>query len=210
MLQILTAGAMLFSTLAAPAHTPKADPPPADKMSIEVASANGSGCADDTASITISPDNQAFTISYSEYTAQVGVGADPTDFRKNCQISLNVHVPSGYTYAIASTDYRGYYRLAAGATGVEQAGYYFQGYSGTARARHDFAGPTDGDWQTTDQVGIGSLTFLKCGDTRFLNINTELRVSAGKSDPKTTTSVMTMDSTDTSLDTIYHLAWKKC
>lgn len=210
MLQILTAGAMLFSTLAAPAHAPKVDPPPADKMSIEVASANGSGCADNTASITISPDNQAFTISYSEYTAQVGVGADPTEFRKNCQISLNVHVPSGYTYAIASTDYRGYYRLAAGATGVEQAGYYFQGYSGTARARHDFAGPAEGDWQTTDRVGIDSLTFLKCGDTRFLNINTELRVSAGKSDPKTTTSLMTMDSTDTSLDTIYHLAWKKC
>jgi hypothetical protein len=209
MLQVLTAGAMLFSTLAAPA-APAVTPPPADKMSIQVASANGSGCADDTASITVSPDNQAFTISYSEYTAQVGLGATPTDFRKNCQISLNVHVPSGFTYAIASTDYRGYHRLAAGASGYQQASYYFQGYSGTARARHNFAGPVDGDWQTTDQVGIGALTFLKCGDSRFLNINTELRVSAGTSDTKTTTSLLTMDSTDTSLDTVYHLAWQKC
>jgi len=210
MLQLLTAGAMLFATLGTPAAPAASTPPPPDKMTIDVATANGSGCAGDTAAITVSPDNTAFTISYSEYTAQVGLGTTPLDFRKNCQISLNVHVPQGYTYAIASTDYRGYSRLAPGASGYQQAKYYFQGYNGTAVARHTFTGPTDGDWQTTDRVGIDALTFLKCGDYRFLNINTELRVSAGKSDVKSTTSLLTMDSTDTSLDTVYHVAWKKC
>ena len=38
----------------------------------------------------------------------------------------------------------------------------------------------------------------------------ELRAYAGTSDPKTTTSFMTMDSTDTQISTTYHFAWKKC
>ncbi|MYY10947.1 DUF4360 domain-containing protein [Streptomyces sp. SID4919] len=48
-----------------------------------------------------------------------------------------------------------------------------------------------------------------CGVKRNLNINTELRVSAGTSD-RTRTSFMTVDSTDGSVNTIYHLAWQQC
>jgi hypothetical protein len=48
------------------------------------------------------------------------------------------------------------------------------------------------------------------GERRNFNINTELRVSAGSSDPKKTTSFMTMDSTDGSINTTYHFAWKRC
>ncbi|WP_131738557.1 DUF4360 domain-containing protein [Actinomadura roseirufa] len=31
--------------------------------------------------------------------AQVDAGSKPTDFRKNCQFSVNVHVPRGFPYA---------------------------------------------------------------------------------------------------------------
>ncbi|MGX6601036.1 DUF4360 domain-containing protein [Micromonosporaceae bacterium Da 78-11] len=212
MLQVLTAGAMLFSSLTAPA-APVAhlasEPPPPDKMVISVVGANGSGCTEGTTSVTVSPDNTAFTLAYSNYMAEVGPAALPTDFRKNCQISLNVHVPQGFTYAIARTDYRGYGNLAPGATGYQQASYYFQGNSQTVRSRHNFAGRMDGDWQTTDEVGVASLSFMRCGEQRYLNINTELRVSPGQAAPGTT-SFLTMDSTDSSLDTVYHVAWKRC
>ncbi len=38
----------------------------------------------------------------------------------------------------------------------------------------------------------------------------EPRVLNGTPDPKTTTSLITMDSTDTELSTVFHVAWKKC
>ena len=145
-----------------------------------------------------------------EFTAQVGAGSQPTDFRKNCQLGLNVHVPQGYTYAIASTDYRGFARLERGASATQTAFYYFQGESKTSRSRHSFTGPVDGDWQRADRSGISSLSFLPCGEQRYLNVNTELRVDAGWSDKKKTTILLTMDSTDGNLDTAYHVAWKKC
>ncbi|MEV4873964.1 DUF4360 domain-containing protein [Streptomyces syringium] len=184
--------------------------PPPDKVLIDVVSVNGSGCPAGTANVTVSPDNTAFTVSYSHYVAQVGVGSKPTDFRKNCQLGLNVRVPQGFTYAVAKADYRGFARLEKGATGLQRANYYFQGMSQTAFMNHHFAGPFNDDWQTSDTTDIDALVYAPCGAMRYFNINTELRVDAGTSDPARTTSLMAMDSTDGSINTLYHFAWKTC
>jgi hypothetical protein len=194
------------------AATPNAQflSPPPDKVVVDLVTVNGSGCPVGSAAVSISEDSTAFTVTYSKYLAQVGIGSTPTDFRKNCQLGLRVHVPQGYTYAIAQTDYRGYASLAKGATAVEQANYYFQGTTPTARLQKTFTGPYENNWQRTDYVGVEALSWARCGAYRDLNINTELRVSAGRSNPARTTSFITMDSTDNSLSTLYHLAWKKC
>lgn len=207
---LATGGALLTSLLVTGAPAQAApNPVPGEKMVIGVVAANGSGCPADTASITVSPDNTAFTVIYSQFTAMSGAGSKPTDFRKNCQLALNVRVPQGYTYAIAGADYRGFAHLERGATGSESANYYFQGEPQTTRIRHDFAGPADGDWQRSDKVGIASLSFLPCGEMRYLNVNTELRVNQGRAGARTT-NFMTMDSTDVGVDTVYHVAWRKC
>jgi hypothetical protein len=213
MLKTLSTAATVLASLAAtvaPAAAAPAPPFPLTKMLIDVVSANGSGCPLGTADATVSPDNKAFTVTYSEFTAQVGAGAKPLDFRKNCQLALNVAVPQGYTFAIARTDYRGFAHLERGASATQSSTYYFQGEFQTHRTRHDFTGPADGDWQRSDTIGISSLSFLPCGERRYLNVNTELRVNGGWSDRKKTTSMLTMDSTDGNLDTVYHVSWKKC
>ncbi|BEL04133.1 DUF4360 domain-containing protein [Actinoplanes sichuanensis] len=212
MFKIFATGTAMLAYLAAcpaPAAASPGPPAPQDRMSISVVSANGSGCPLGTADVTVSPDNKAFTVTYSAFTAQVGAGAKAIDFRKNCQMALSVDVPEGFTYAIARTDYRGFARLERGASGLQAAFYYFQGEPRTTATRHNFTGPADGDWQRTDTIGISSLSFLPCGERRYLNVNTELRVNAGTSNRKAT-SFLTMDSTDGNLDTVYHVAWKKC
>jgi hypothetical protein len=211
MLKTLAIGVSAFAALlsAAPALAAPASGP-SDDMVIDVVSANGSGCPWGTADVSVSPDSKAFTVTYSAFTAQVGVGAKPIDFRKNCQLGLNVHVPQGFTYAIARTDYRGFAHIERGASAAQTSFYYFQGERQTSRIRHAFTGPLDGDWQRSDSVGISSLAFRPCGEERNLNVNTELRVNSGWSNTRKTTSMLTMDSTDGNLDTVYHLAWKKC
>ncbi|GHB43007.1 DUF4360 domain-containing protein [Streptomyces xanthochromogenes] len=203
--------AFLASTLftqAAPAAPSSIIAPP-DKIVIEVATVNGSGCPVNTAAVAVSPDNTAFTVTYSQYLAQVGAGSKPTDFRKNCQLNLIVHVPSGFTYAVASADYRGYAHLEKGASATQKASYYFQGSPDTASRTHPFNGPYDDDWQATDSTDWGQLVWAPCGVQRNFNINTELRASLGTADPKTN-SFIAMDSTDGDIQTIYHLAWKEC
>jgi hypothetical protein len=185
-------------------------PPPTDRIVIDVVTVNGSGCPAGTAAVAVSPDNTAFTVTYSQYMAQVGVGSAPTDLRKNCQLSLVVHVPGGFTYAIAKADYRGFASLAKGATALERANYYFQGQSATAFKSHSLAGPFGDDWQATDMTDLAALVFAPCGALRNFNINTELRAAVGTSNPKASTSFIAMDSTDGSIDTKYHFQWQRC
>jgi hypothetical protein len=211
MINLMVLGSVIASLLAAPVSastTAKSalSAPPSDRIVIDVVTVNGSGCPAGTATVATASDNTAFTVTYSAYLAQVGGGADPTDFRKNCQLNLRVQVPQGFTFAIAQADYRGFASLADGANGLEQAGYYFQGSSETAYVGHAFHGPFSGDWQTTDRA---ALVFGPCGLQRNLNVNTELRVDSGTANP-TTTSFMTMDTTKGSVRTLYHLAWKQC
>jgi hypothetical protein len=185
-------------------------PPPSDRIVIDVVTVNGSGCPAGTAAIAVAPDNTAFTVTYSSYMALVGLGSTTTDWRKNCQLNIVVHVPQGFTYAISKVDYRGFASLVAGSSAIERANYYFQGQSQTAYASHTFTGPLGDDWQTTDEVQLAALVWAPCGALRNLNINTELRALAGTSDVTKTTSFISMDSTDGAIDTVYHFAWATC
>jgi hypothetical protein len=209
MLNFLAIGSVVAALLI-PVPTDPPGPPPSDKIVIDVVTVNGSGCRPGTAAVAVSPDNTAFTVTYSEYLAQVGRGSKPTDFRKNCQMNLRVHVPQGFTYAIASAIYRGFASLVKGSSGIERANYYFQGQSQTTYISHTIKSPKEDDWQHTDSVDVEALVFKPCGEQRNLNINTELRVNAGSSDVNKTTSFVSMDSTDGVINTIYHFAWKKC
>ncbi|MFJ9741240.1 DUF4360 domain-containing protein [Streptomyces sp. NPDC101166] len=197
-------------TAAVPAHSPSSfDNPPPDKIVITIATVNGSGCPAGTAAVAVSADNTAFTVTYSDYLAQVGGNSDPTAFRKNCQLNLKVHVPQGFTYAIASADYRGFASLQPGASAVQRASYYFQGSSSTVYKNHNFNGAYNDNWQATDTTDWAQLVYAPCGVQRNFNINTELRVNAGTSSPAKV-SFMTMDSTDGDISTTYHMAWKEC
>jgi len=215
MLGSMIVAAAAIAALAAPTPTsgsPFEDstPPPSGQIIIQVATVNGSGCRPGTAAVAVAPDNTAFTVTYSEYLVQVGVGSDPTDWRKNCQLNLRVRVPQGFTYAIAQADYRGFASLERGANGLQRANYYFQGMSPTAHVDHPLKGPLSDNWQATDVTNVAQLVYAPCGELRNFNINTEMRVFAGTSDPKKTTSFITMDSTDGNIKTLYHFSWKRC
>jgi hypothetical protein len=204
----MAAAAMALSAVVAP--TAAADSPPGDRITVDVVTVNGSGCPAGTSATAVAADNTAFTVTYSDFLAQVGVGAEPTDFRKYCQLNQRVNYPQGFTFGIAQADYRGFAHLEAGARGLERANYYFQGTSPTEVRSHSFSGPMSDDWQTTDRTDVASIVFAPCGEQRNLNVNTELRVYAGTSDPRKTTSFMSMDSTDGSVRTTFHFSWKKC
>ncbi|QFZ19324.1 DUF4360 domain-containing protein [Saccharothrix syringae] len=201
------AAAVLAVSAISPAAGPAAEDAPPDYVTIEVVTVNGSGCPAGTAAVAAAPDRTAFTVTYSSFLAQAGGESDPTDFRKNCQLALELTYPQGFTFGIAQADYRGFAHLQQGATGVEQGNYYFQGTSPTARKQHSFGGPFSDNWQATDTTEWGSIVYAPCGERRLFNLNTELRVNAGSSRG---TSFMVMDSTDSNVSTEYHFSWKRC
>ncbi|WP_460542768.1 DUF4360 domain-containing protein [Glycomyces halotolerans] len=181
---------------------------PSGKITVDVATVNGSGCPRGTAAVAVNSDNTAFTVTYSRFLAEAGGNADTVDFRKNCQLNLVVNIPSGFTYAIAKADYRGFAHLERGASGMQKASYYFSGSSATTSSTHKLDGPYSDNWQFTDRSSVQELVYKPCGEQRNLNINAELRVNAG--DDASRKSFMAMDSTDGNIATVYHFAWKRC
>ena len=186
-----------------------ADAPPADRIVLDVQSVNGSGCPPGTASISVLPDNTGFRVAYRDFVARAGGSAAPTDFRKNCQLSLLVHVPQGFTFAIASAEYRGRARLESGASALQRTNYYFQGSPDNHYADHTFAGPLSAIWETRDVTPVHELVYAPCGEYRGLNVNTELRVDEGGQNANKTSS-MSMRSSEGNVDTIYNFHWKHC
>ncbi len=206
MLKTVAAAALALSAvLTAPAQA-AADVP--DFVTIDVVTVNGSGCPAGTAAVAAADDRTAFTVTYSQFLAQAGQGAAPTDFRKNCQLNIRVSYPQGFTFGIAQADYRGFANLQQGATGTEKGNYYFQGMSQTASRTHNFSGPKSDNWQATDRSQVSEIIYAPCGEIRHLNVNTELRVNAGTASKLN--SFMTMDSTDGSVSTKYQFSWKRC
>jgi len=197
-------------TSAAAAQTATDEAAPSGKITVEVKTVNGSGCPDkSTFTVDPSPDNTSFSITYRRFAAFAGGGAEATDSRKFCQISLWVKVPQGFTYAIARAEYHGYAHLESGATATERGSYYFQGSTDTTSVNHNFTGPLDGSWTRIDTTPVDALVYAPCGIERDLNVKTALVVDQGSSDPDAT-SIIAIDQSRDSVKTMYHFAWKRC
>jgi len=182
---------------------------PAERITLDVVSVNGSGCPPGSADVSVLPDNTGFRVAYRDFLARAGGGAGATEFRKNCQVNILVHIPQGFTFAVAWADYRGRARLESGASGLQRTNYYFMGSGDNNYRDHTFAGPLFGTWSTVDATPVEELVYAPCGVNRNLNINTELRVDEGSLNPGKTSS-MSMRASDGNVDTIVHFSWKQC
>ncbi|MFD1052550.1 DUF4360 domain-containing protein, partial [Kibdelosporangium lantanae] len=94
-----------------------------------------------------------------------------------------------------------------GANAVQRASYYFQGSASTTAKSHPFHGPFADQWQTLDVAD--PVVYASCANDRLFNINTELRVSVGTSNPALG-SFISMDAPDRNPNAHYKFAWKHC
>lgn len=169
---------------------------------------NGSGCPIGSVGQNIAPDFKAFTLTFSDYIAEIGPGIPLSDARKNCQLTLDMYFPQGWQFAIATFDYRGYVTLDTRVQATQSSAYYFQGQGQTGRFSTNFSGPVDRDYQFRDTIGLTSLVWSPCGATRALNINTQVRLN-NRSNPNGS-GLITTDSIDGQIIHKYGLQWRRC
>lgn len=168
----------LAATALAAAAVLMPDAAPAEIV-VDVQVVNGTGCPPGTASVARLPDDSGFQLTFTAMRAAAGGTAPAAAYRKSCQVGLAVHIPAGVTYALASTDYAGTTHLADGATAQVRSTYYYAGGPTPRTFTRSFAGPLDDAWQATDTVDPAAQAYQSCGADAILNINTELRVTAG-------------------------------
>ncbi|MGN9910181.1 DUF4360 domain-containing protein [Phytohabitans sp. LJ34] len=193
------------SAQAEPTEAAATEAAPDAAIAIDVVAAAGSGCPPGTLRVIGNADNTGFRIRYTTFVAEAGGGADVADRRKNCQAALLVSVPAGWTFAVASAEYRGRLRLDSGATALHRTNYYWQGSSENNQEDHPFSGPASGAWRASDSAY--ALVYKPCNEQRILNVNTELRVDEGTSSRKNTIS---MSSSEADVETLFNFTWRRC
>lgn len=190
--------ALLVSLVASPAQAavkPAAPLLPPVPITVQVASAFGSGCPAGTTFASPTDDYQAFSLSFSAFRVYGG------DY-KNCKVNVKVSMPQGWTYAIYSIINRVSPNLAVGSSARLQMDAWFTGYSFNASADNSLAGPSTSLWTTTSTPG--SLMFMPCSTVADLNVNDRLSVSGAAKN-----SVELID-LDVRVSTIFNLRWRQC
>lgn len=164
----------------------------------------GTGCPAGSASVTLSPGQDALSILFDSYVAEAG-GGRRVD-RKSCNISVPVEVPSGYSVAVFQVDYRGFNSIPRGAQSRFDAEYFWAGARGP-RVSRTFVGPVNDIYSVTDGLIASTMVWTPCGASVNLRVNTSMMAQTNSRNEQT---LATVDSADISSGLIYHLQWRRC
>jgi hypothetical protein len=167
----------------------------------------GSGCPAGSVSGKLGRDFTSFTLYTHDFLAQIGYRIPLIEKRKNCQLTVDLLVPSGWSYTIAEVEYKGYVSLDRGVTATQSSAYYFQGSALTARVTSNMRGPLNAEYNIKDTLGISAQVWSPCGAVRALNINAQVLL---QSTNRNASGIITLDRIKGNVETIYGLRWKRC
>jgi Domain of unknown function (DUF4360) len=201
-------GTALLATLATSSLTTPAQAAPAEgtappNVTIEVMDVHGTGCSEDDVVLGVSPDRTVVTIMFSKMVVHA---PNPIrDTLRDCSINFQLNFPPGFTYAVVSSDYRGYAEVDEGASASHEARFHFQGETATTVASKTFAGPV------ADNFGyrqiVDKAVYAPCDDDVPLNSYTRISATAGPNGEK---ADLSLDSIDTQAETRLNLNWSTC
>jgi hypothetical protein len=169
----------------------------------------GSGCPSGTVATSISNDARTFTLIFDSFIASSGFGVPVTEARKNCQLNFNLQYPQGYSYAVASVDYRGYVAVPFGVTATQKANYYFAGQTNQVSGQTVFRGPVSQDYLTRDEFPLATTVWSPCGAQANGNVNAQIRLE-GTPQALAQGAQITVDSVDGKVRQIYSFQWRRC
>ncbi|KAJ3218757.1 hypothetical protein HK099_004940 [Clydaea vesicula] len=199
---------LLASTLVSSQISPPTtgDKPPPGSVTIGPIIYGGTGCPQGTVSENMNSDGTAITLLFDSYIASIGPNVPVTENRKNCQINVQLNVPQGWQYSIATIDYRGFLQLDPGVVAQQSALYYFQGSVDQDRCTTTFTNANNGDYTIRDKFGLATTVWSGCNAKANININSQIRLTA----PAGKSGFITTDSIDSKVTHVYGVQWEKC
>ena len=178
----------------------------AASLQLGVPAYGGTGCPAGSASVSVSPAQDAVSILFDQFTTEAGRTTGRRIDRKSCNITVPIQVPQGYSVSVMQVDYRGFNAIPVGGYSRFDAEYFWAGSQGPRLSRV-FTGPINDNFSVTDQLIATTLVWTPCGASVNLRINSSMMAQANSRMDETLASV---DSEDISAGLIYHVQWRRC
>lgn len=156
-----------------------------DSVKIKNLTVNGSGCPQGSVQRSLAADKKSFTLQFSDYIAEFSRHLPRGEARKFCQLTLQLKVPDGWRFAVASFQYRGFLELDEALRAKHQTTYYFQGQGRTESFSQEMQGPQIRDFYFSESVEAPRRFWSPCASKRAINIKTSLKIQprSGFNDP---------------------------
>ncbi len=183
-------------------------PPPGPdptKVHIRSITYQGTGCPQGTVGQSLSTDQTSFTMIFDQLVASKGPGIPIENSTKTCQVNLDLKVPKGWQYSIATIDYRGFMSLPKKMKATQEATYYFEGDGELASADTTFAGPVTKEYLIRDTIPFSTVVWSSCDKARPLTITSQLSLKGG-----TEPGQISNDSIEGKIGFVVALQWKPC
>ena len=167
----------------------------------------GDGCDPTSAIINISPDQKAFTISFSNYFVELRADAQPDRAKKVCNAILHVNSEPGWKFSIAKFDIRGFANVENGAIVRQRAAFAFDGRLADIDAFR-IAGPYNDNFLNSVDLTVSNRNVWSPCDrsNHRLSIRTGLVVKASPGSG----GFIAADSIDGEFTQNFGLIWKRC
>jgi len=83
----------------------QAQAPHPREVSIRQITFGGTGCPQGTVAANISADAKTMTLFFDQFVAEVGPHTSISDAYKACNLSIDLNVPRGWSFALMGVDY---------------------------------------------------------------------------------------------------------
>jgi hypothetical protein len=177
-----------------------------DDISLGYPSHGGTGCPQGSVGVTLSPDNKQLSLIFDSFVTEAGPQSGKTLDRKNCQISVPVHIPQGFSVSIIDVAYRGFVSLPNRAASARLTAEYFINTMRGPMFVRDFRGVQDTDYLIDNSLGVQAQIWSPCGTDINLRASVGMMLRNSSYDD----AMATVDSADISAGIVYQLQWRRC
>ncbi len=170
---------------------------------------SGSACEPGSVAVNISDDQEAFTLSFQNFVAEIGPNAPRSERHKTCRLNVATQHDPGWEFAVIGLSQRGGVYLDPGVFAVQSLRY------GLAPRLEQhiqvYKGPKDEDYVTSQQINFSRLNWSGCSRRQsYLNTyQVEATVDLLSLKPKAQ-GLFTVDSIDGEVKQEFDILWRRC
>ena len=146
-LALLAAGPALAQDAAATTALAAFDP---DELYVESITQEGASCPQGSFSYNIAPNAGHLTLLFADFRLDAAANAAPVT--STCRIELQVHAPTGWSFAPSGVEIIGFAQLPADTTASHQLALVQGARRRVTLASSDMKGPLQGDYRFTAQA----------------------------------------------------------